>query len=198
MLRAPYPACMTADQDVDPRARGFLKAWSSGALLWSATAKRLLEGGFGEAQLAMVALHLCVKQAHLLVSGKPPRIPGDQEALADAAPFDASELKELRDTVEAFRDEILHLSDKMQDGRAVNVSWTTDPPYFEVRSSIERERGKLEWDRITKAEILDLLEKLHPWLHRQWERLEHEDDDPAEAEALAAKIDKTMRALGGS
>lgn len=197
-LPATYPDRMSEDRVVDHRARGFLRAWRSGALLWSGTAKRLLDGGFGEAQLAMVALHLCVKQAHMLVSGKPPRIPGDEEALADAAPFDADGLKKLRDRAEGFRDEILHLSDKMQEGREVNVSWTRDPPYFAVRSSIERQRGKLEWDTITKAEILDLLAKLEPWLHRQWERLLHEDDDHADAEALAARINAAMRALGGS
>jgi hypothetical protein len=189
---------MSKDSTLHPRARGFLKAWSSGALLWSVTTKRLLDSnGFGEAQLAMIALYLCLKEAHLLVHGKPPRIPGDHHALADGAPFSEAELRHLCDRAKGFRDEIMHLSDKEQDGRAVTVSWTADPPYFAVRSSVG-ERGRLAWDSITKAEILDLLAKLDPWLHRQWERLVHEDDDPTKAEPLTAKIDRTMRALGGS
>jgi hypothetical protein len=132
------------------------------------------------------------------LSGKPPHIPGDQKALADGAPFDVAELKALRDRVGGFRDEILHLTDKEQVGRAVNVAWTTDPPYFAVRSSIERQRGELEWDSITRTEMVDVLDALDPWLHRQWERHIEEERDPTKAKALAAKIDRTMRALGGS
>lgn len=100
--------------------------------------------------MAIVALYLCLKHAHLLVSGKPPRIPGDEKALADAAPCDADELMALRDRVGGFRDEILHLTDKEQVGRGVGVSWTTAPPYFEVETSVGQ-RGKLEWDSMTTS-----------------------------------------------
>lgn len=165
-------------------------------MLWSATTKKLLgANGFGEAQLAVVSLYLCLKEAHLLVAGKPPRVPGDTVALRDSL-YDADELLALRDRVRNFRDEILHLSDKEQEGRDVRISWTRDPPYFAVRSSIGQ-RGELEWDTITRADVEELLADLDPWLHRHWERLVHEDDAPETAEALAAKIDATMRALGG-
>src|SRR5688572_28707848 len=107
---------MSANKGVHPKAKGFLAAWSSNALLWSGTTRKLLEGSFGEAQLAMVALFLCLKHAHLLVHGKPPRIPGDDRALADAPPFDEEELLILRGRAKNFRDEILHLSDKQQVG----------------------------------------------------------------------------------
>jgi hypothetical protein len=167
-------------------------------MLWSATARRLLAANrFGEAQMAMVALYLCLKHAHLLVSGKPPRILGDEKALADAAPYDADELRALRDRIGGFRDEILHLTDKEQVGRAVTVAWTTGPPYFAVRSSIGQ-RGQLEWDDMTRAEMIEILDTLDPWLHRQWERQIDDERDPEKAQALAEKVDRTMRALGGS
>jgi hypothetical protein len=184
------------ERETDPRARGFLRAWVSGAMLWSSTTKNLLAAnGFGEAQLAMVSLYLCLKEAHLLVAGKPPRVPGDEVALADPT-YDANGLMALRDRAKHFRDEILHLSDKSQAGRAVHVSWTADPPHFVIKSSIGQ-RGKLAWDSISRAEVEDLLATLDPWLHRHWERLVHEDDDEVHAAALGAKIDATMEALGG-
>jgi hypothetical protein len=165
-------------------------------MLWSATTKKLLaSNGFGEAQLAMVSLHLCLKEAHLLVAGKPPRVPGDDVALADSK-FDADELLALRNRVRNFRGEILHLSDKSQEGRAVHVSWTAETPHFAIKSSIGQ-RGKLDWDTITRAEVEGLLSDLDPWLQRHWERLVYEDDEVSSA-ALGAKIDATMRALGGA
>jgi hypothetical protein len=181
---------------LNPRIGGFHRAWASQALLWGGTAKRLLEGGIGEAQLALVALHLCVKSAHQLIAGKG-RIPPDEAALADGAPYDPGELKGVRDRFEGFRDEILHLSSKEQEGRGVTVSWTHDPPHFSVRSSIERERGKLEFDEITKAQITGIIEQLDPWLRRQWERLIDDGHDPDDAEALAAKINEVMRTIDG-
>ena len=137
-------------------------------MLWSATTKKLLaSNGFG-----------------------------DDVALADSK-FDADELLALRNRVRNFRGEILHLSDKSQEGRAVHVSWTAETPHFAIKSSIGQ-RGKLDWDTITRAEVEGLLSDLDPWLQRHWERLVYEDDDEVSSAALGAKIDATMRALGGA
>lgn len=177
----------------DPRARGFLRAWVSGALLWSTTTKRLLESnGFGEAQLAIVALYLCVHEAVLLINGKR-RIDGDKEARADC-PIEPNDLEDLRDRLERFRNEVLHLSDKTQEGRAVHTRWTADPPHFVFESSVG-DRGELEWDSISRADIEGWLTTLDPWLHRHWGRLVHEEFDEVTAATLRAKIDETMTAL---
>jgi len=179
----------------DPRARGFLRAWVSRALAWSATTKRLLDSkGFGEAQLAIVSLYLCLKDAHLLLAGKKPRLPGDEVAATDA-PYDAAALLALRDRVGKFRHEIVHFSDKEQEGREVRGSWTREASYFALTSSVGQ-HGTLEWDTITRAEVEDILISLDPWLRRHWERLVRED--PVDQDALRRKIDTTMVALGGN
>lgn len=142
----------------------------------------------------MVSLYMCLKEAHLLVAGKPPRVPGDEIAAADG-PYDADALIVLRDRVKNFRNEILHLSDKSEEGREVHVSWTADPPHFAIRSTIG-ERGKLESDTITRTEIEAILADFDPWLRRHWDRLVHEE--PADPDVLAAMIETTMRKLGGA
>lgn len=183
--------------DPAPRARGFLRAWVSGARLWSATTKSLLDKkGLGGSYMAMVALYLCVKEACLLNDGNEHGdVPGDDVARADC-PIAPRELRKVRDRLQGFRDEVLHLSDKSEEGRALHTSYTADPPYFVFRSSVGRKT--MDFDEISKPEIEGLLATLDPWLDRHWERLVHEEDTPEKTAALAAKIDATMRALDGS
>ena len=195
MPAAIYPWDLMArpKRDPDPRARGFLRAWVSGAMLWSSTTKRLLKANEpGEAMLAMVSLYLCLNEACLLVEGRR-RVPYDDVARSDC-PIDPSELERLRDRAEGFRDEVLHLSDKTQEGRAVHTAWTADPPFFVFKSCVG-DRGKLELDSISRPEVEELLRKLDPWLHRHWERLVHEDDDIESAASLRAKMEGVMGAL---
>ncbi len=141
-------------------------------MLWSYTTKGLLKANEpGEAMLAMVSLHLCVKEACLLVEGKG-RVLGDEKARADC-PVDVSAWEK---RMRGFRHEVLHLSDKTEDGRAVHTTWTADPPYFVFRSSVG-DRGELKWDSISRPEIEELLANLDPWVHKHWDRLVHEDDE---------------------
>jgi hypothetical protein len=147
-------------------------------LLWSATTKKLLSAnGLGERYLAMVALYICLKHACLLVEGKRVQarflVSGDELALADC-PFSLAELQGMRDRAERFRDEILHLSDKIQIGRELSTSWTSEQPYMTFKSSVGSGR-KLEWDSISQPEIEQALATLNPWLRRHWERLTQEE-----------------------
>jgi hypothetical protein len=162
-------------------------------MLWSATARRLLDSKrFGEDLLAIVALYLCVHDVLLLVSGKR-RIPADDESLADC-PIATDELQRLDARLEAFRNEIVHLSDKTQDGGELRTRYTHDPPYFVFESSVG-DRGKLEFDSISRPEIEGLLNTIDPWLRDHWERITHAGFDEDAAVALGEKIDRTMRAL---
>ena len=160
----------------DPRARGFLGAWVSRALLWSATTRTLLGAdGLGEKYLAFVAFYLCLKDACLLVDGSPSGdIPRDPVARADC-PMDLDELRKLRDRAAWLRHEILHLSDKRDDGRALEMTWTIERPYPVFRSSVGRDT--LAFDEMSKPDVGAILDKLDPWLRRHWDRLVHEDDD---------------------
>ena len=177
--------------DPHPRARGFLGAWVSGAMMWSSTTKRLLKAGEpGEAILAMVALYLCIKETCLLIEGRPD-VPLDDEARADC-PVDPRELRKLRDRLQGFRDEILHFADKADEGRELRTKWSADPPHFTYESSVGRDQ--VGWDSISRPEIEELLAKLDPWLHRHWERLVHEDDG-VDAAALNAKMDAFVATL---
>jgi hypothetical protein len=160
-------------------------------LLWSGTTKRLLgSNGLGEKYLAMVALYLCLKEACLLVEGKRVQarfvVPRDELALADC-PFDLAELQGMRDRAEKFRDEVLHLSDKTQDGRALHTSWTIEKPQWTFKSSVGSGR-KLEWDSISQEEIEQILKTLNPWLRGHWERLTQEETG-IDASILPVELD---------
>jgi hypothetical protein len=103
----------------DPRTAGFRLSWVSNALLWSRAARRLLYADEpAEAQLGVVALHLCVKLAGQLADGTA-LVPAEMTARADC-PVDPRELRKFRDRLAGFRDEVLHLSDKIDDGREVS------------------------------------------------------------------------------
>jgi hypothetical protein len=170
-----YSSEMTRPRpDLDPRSRGFLRAWVSGAMVWSAATRSLLAAdGLGERYLAFVAFYLCLKESSLLVDGEGSgTVPGDPIARADC-PIDPRALRKLRDRLRGFRDEILHLSDKSEEGRSLTTSWTTDRPFLVFRSSVGR--SALAFDEISRPEVEGFLEQLDPWLRRHWERLIQED-----------------------
>jgi hypothetical protein len=149
--------------------------------------------GVGERYLAIVALYLCVKEASLLIDGNEyGDVPGDPVARADC-PMEPRDLRKLRDRLGRFRHEILHLSDKSEEGRSLNMTWTVERPYWTFRSSVGRET--LGYDEISQVEINNLLDSMDLWLRPHWERLVHEDDSPEKAAALAVKIDSVMGAL---
>ncbi|HXK40110.1 MAG TPA: hypothetical protein VJ837_04730, partial [Candidatus Paceibacterota bacterium] len=95
------------------------------------------------------------------------------------------ELRKLRDRLQRFRDEVLHLSDKSEEGRTLGTTYSATPPRFTFRSSVGRR--KLEFDEITRDDIENVLRILDPWLQRQWNRLVHEDPAPREPESARGK-----------
>jgi len=151
--------------------------------------------GLGEKYLAYVAFYLCLKDACLLVDGnKFGDLPGDPIARADC-PMAPKNLRKLRDRVAGFRHEVLHLSDKKEDGRSLNMTWTIERPYPVFRSSVGKDT--LAYDEMSKLEVEGILDKLDPWLRRHWDRLVHEDDDAEMQAALGDKINSaTVRARG--
>lgn len=183
---------MTGRPDPHPKARGALGAWVSGAMMWSATTKRLLESPQpGEQMLAMVAFYLCLKETCLLIEGKPD-VPHDAEA-RDSCPVPPRQLRRLRDRLQGFRDEVMHLSDKsLDDHRVIQTKWSADEPHFTYESSVGRDH--VGWDKMTRDEVQDVLGRLDPWLHDCWERITSERD-PVADDALRAKIDAVMSAL---
>ena len=192
-LPSTYPSVMGGTRPpIDPRAHGFLAGWVSNAQLWSATTKRLLNTNEpGETALAMVALHLCLKYTCLLIEGRA-GLPADVQARA-TCPIQPRRLRRWRDRLQGFRDEVLHISDESEEGRGLKWHWTASPPHFAFESSIGRRTFR--HDKISRAEIEELLKLLDPWLRDHWERLVLEED--VDQAALGAKIDATMGALGG-
>lgn len=161
-------------------------------MMWSATAKRLLQStGPGEQMLAMVALYLCLKETCLLIEGKPD-VPHDAEA-RDSCPVPPRQLRKLRDRLQGFRHEVMHLADKSLDNhREIRTKWSADEPHFTYESSVGRDH--IAWDAMTRSEVETLLGELDPWLHDCWERLVSARD-PAVDDALRVKIGAVMSAL---
>jgi hypothetical protein len=159
----------------DPRAPGFRLSWISNALMWSSAARRLLHADQpAEAQLAFVALHLCVKLASQLVDGTA-LVPAEITARIDC-PVDPRELRRIRDRLAGFRDEILHLPDKVDDGREISMSWSADPPHFTLKSTVGR--YTIGRDSMAREDAERLLDQLDPWLRRHYERLLRQRVDP--------------------
>jgi hypothetical protein len=177
-----------------PLIRALTASWPAGYPTrnsWSAATKRLLNTNEpGETALALVAMHLCLKYTCMLIDGRA-RVPADVQARS-TCPIEPRRLRRWRDRLQGFRDEILHISDESEEGRGLNWHWTAAPPHFAFESSVGRR--KFRHDRISRPEIEELLKQLDPWLHDHWERLVHEED--VDQDALGAKVDTTMRALG--
>jgi hypothetical protein len=154
----------------DPRSNDFRLSWSSNALVWSAAVRRLLHANqAAEARLAVVAFHLYVELADHLVIGFA-LVPADPQA-AESYPGDPRELRRLMAMLGGLRDEILHFADKVDDGREISVSWTTDPRETTIMSSVGRQHGRFTRASITRGEIEGLLDRLDPWLQGQYHRL---------------------------
>lgn len=152
----------------DPREHGFRRAWVSNALLWSRAARGLLHADqFAEAQLSFVALYLSLKYTALLLEGTA-AMPGDKLARADC-PLNARNLRKFRNRVEKFRDEILHLSDKFEEGREVSVHFTAHPMELTLVSTVGRR--SMTTDSMTRSEIEATLDRLEPWLSGHFDRL---------------------------
>src|SRR5262249_11625913 len=151
---------------------GIRRGWVSRAMVWSSTTKRLIKQVEpGEAMLAMVAFYLCLKDVRLLIEGIP-QVPLEP-AMRKTCPVDVKDLKKLEDRLRLFRNEVLHLSTKTDDGREFRFNWSADPPHFTYASTVGNK--KFEWDSITRPEIETLLAHLDPWLHDHWERMINEE-----------------------
>jgi hypothetical protein len=160
-----------------PLTLGFRAGWASRALLWLRTAETLAGSlELGEELLSPVALFLCLQDAFLLVDGKRAgsrlSVPGDQEALS-GCPYTKDELLILLNRARGLRDEVLHLSTKLHPGRELGTSWTQEAPYLTVRASVGPSNAFV-FESISQPEMTQILEKLKPWLRRQWERLVNE------------------------
>lgn len=180
-----------ARPDPDPRAEGILLGWASRAFLWSATARTLLHAhSMGEPMLGIVAAHLCLSDVCLFLDGAP-HVPADDIIRADC-PVPPRAVRRLRDRLTPLRNEVLHLSEKSDDGRILETRWSAEPPEFTFRSSVGR--GRVRWASITRAEIGDVLKLLDPWLERHIDRLVRQHD-PVDHAAVARKIDAALQAL---
>lgn len=115
-------------RDARDAVAGRRLAWADHGLHWSHGARRMLEAsdGFVETQLGFVALAVAVARAIRLVDGISEGYRGDPLARADC-PIPARLLRMLGTRLDWFRDEILHLYDKVRGGRVVKISYTTEP-----------------------------------------------------------------------
>lgn len=154
----------------DPRQHGFRLGWLSRAQLWSNAARRLISTtNFADVQLGFVALYLCVRCAALLIDGNDSgSIPADLTA-RDDCPILPKALHKLRDRLEKMRDEILHLSDRTEEGREIGMSWSTDAPDLTFRSTVGSH--VIAKDEMTRPEVEAILDKLDPWLRLHLDRL---------------------------
>lgn len=163
--------------DVDVIGRRL--AWADQALHWGNAARRMLNepAGFIETQLAFVAVTVAVSNAIRLMDGKGGDVPGDKEAQADC-PINHRELRKIGKRLDGFRDEILHLHDKIGGGREVRVAMTSDPAGLTLLSTVGRH--EVRQDSLARKEALGILDQLAPWLAKHRERLlaiKHPDDD---------------------
>jgi hypothetical protein len=145
-------------------------AWADQALHWGAAARRMLTKpeGFIETQLAFVAVSVALGNAVRLVDGRGDAVPGDVIAQADC-PIPHRELRRTADRLAGFRDEILHLHDKVGGGRHVTLSYTSDPPGLTLSSTVGR--TEVRHDSLNRDEAVALLTGLEPWLRRHQKRL---------------------------
>jgi hypothetical protein len=145
-------------------------AWVDQALHWGNAARRKLTKpeGFIEVQLGVVALTVAVNNAVRFLDGLDEAIRGDPAGRADC-PIPPRDLRRIAGRLDGFRDEILHLHDKMGGGRHVEVAFKADPPGLSLTSTVGRKSSRL--DTLGRDEALTLLDNLQPWLGRHRERL---------------------------
>jgi hypothetical protein len=154
----------------DDELAGRRLAWVDQALHWSHAARRALTKpeGFIDVQLGFVALTVAVTNAVRFLDGLDEHIRGDSAGQADC-PIPHRELRRIASRLDGFRDEILHLHDKVGGGRHVEVRYAADPPGLTLTSTIGRKSVRL--DSISRGEALALLDVLNPWLGRHRDRL---------------------------
>jgi hypothetical protein len=110
--------------------------------------------------LGFVAAYIAMEYCHQIAHGVG-SVPGDADARA-SLPVDSKALNHLRDVLRRHRNQILHLSDDLEVGHGISLSWKRD----ELRQDVELTLSVMQEDGprpVTRGEVERVLAELREW-----------------------------------